>query len=113
MLSKPNRLVRQRDFTALFDNAKSFQGRELVLKVYAKGGKGVRIGVIISKKSAKKAVMRNRLKRLIRETMRAFVPLFPEGTDIAVITRPGVERVEEKQILFSLRQLAEKALRYQ
>ena len=54
MLAKTNRLARQKDFDALFRNAKSFQAKELALRVYQKGGKGVRIGVIVSKKSAKK-----------------------------------------------------------
>ncbi len=111
MLSKANRLTRQKDFSSLFREAKSFQSRELVLKVFEKKGTGgVRAGVIISKKSAKKAVTRNRLKRLIREMLATFIPRFPIGTDLAVITRQGAEHMEETHILSSLHALLEKAV---
>ena len=110
MLPKGNRLTRQKDFSSLFREAKSFQSRELVLKVFQKEGGRVRAGVIVSKKSAKKAVTRNRLKRLIREMLATFIPRFPAGTDLAVITRQGAERMEEARILSSLHTLLEKAV---
>lgn len=110
MLSRLHRITKQKDFDVLFRKAKSFQGKELVLRVREFGEGETRAGVIVSKKSAKKATTRNRLKRLIRETLAVFIPLFPKGTDVVVIARPGAEKADEKQILSSLRALLEKAL---
>lgn len=111
MLPRAHRITKQKDFDILFRKAKSFQGKELVVRVRDRGEGKVRVGVIVSKKSAKKATARNRLKRRIRETLPLFIPLFPKGTDIVVITRPGAETVDEKQILSTLRTLLEKAIK--
>ncbi len=46
-----------------------------------------RVGVVASKKVAKQAVRRNRLKRLMRESFR--YRHHPEGFDFVVIARPG------------------------
>ena len=52
-----------------------------------------RMGVTISKKVAKRAVDRNRIKRIIRETFRLKQHKLP-GFDIIVIAKPGVTKLD-------------------
>ena len=85
--------------------------RLFVLYVTENQTKENRLGVSISRKVGK-AVVRNRLKRLIKEHFRQFNSYMDKGYDIVVIARVGlgVLKKEEafKKIGCALRSLAEK-----
>ena len=69
-----HRLKRQRDFDAVFNNGKRAYSDNLTL-VYIKRQSGeTKIGVSISKKHGG-AVVRNRIKRLLRAV---YIPLLPK-----------------------------------
>ena len=88
MLSKENRLRRRRDFDTLFKTGKSVGAHELVLK-YSKSAKDqpTRLAFIISAKTEKLAVKRNRAKRQMREVARPYLKLLKPGYDAAFIVR--------------------------
>lgn len=46
-----------------------------------------RIGVTVSRKVDKRAVVRNRIKRYVKETLRHLVPRIALGVDLVVIAR--------------------------
>jgi len=56
-------------------------------------GSGRRLGITVTKR-VKNAVHRNRIKRLVREVFRRNRQLFPEGSDVVVIARPGAEKLD-------------------
>lgn len=56
-----------------------------------------RIGFIISKKSVKHAVKRNRIRRIIREEFRLY-PHAYQHKDIVVLTRKGANQLESKAL---------------
>jgi len=62
-----------------------------------------RLGLAISKKNAKRAVDRNRIKRLIRESFRKNLQILP-AIDLVVMAKPVTKRAENKQIFQSLEQ---------
>jgi len=62
----------------------------------------VRIGIIVSKRVAKQAVIRNRIKRIIRESFRLQQPGL-SGADIIVIARSECRNMDKK----SLREVAD------
>ena len=73
MLKKENRLKNKRAFTATYSN-NNVVGNDLMV-VYAGKPKTdkncpTRVGFVVSKKVHKRAVKRNRIKRLIRENIR-------------------------------------------
>ncbi len=66
-----------------------------------------RLGLAVSKKSARRAVDRNRVKRLAREQFRHAQWSLP-AVDLVVMTRPGIADHTNQQISASLaRHLAE------
>ncbi|PTB98362.1 ribonuclease P protein component, partial [Thalassospira xiamenensis] len=54
-----------------------------------------RIGVTVSKKRAKRAVDRNRIKRQIRETFRLKQHKIP-AFDIVIIAKPGITKLDNE-----------------
>jgi ribonuclease P protein component len=68
----------------------------------------LRIGFVVSKRIAKRAVDRNYLKRLLSEAMRAALPRLPSGLDIVVSARQQASsadlRTLEQDMLTLLRQ---------
>jgi len=69
-----------------------------------------RLGLVISRKAARTAVARNRIKRLVRESFRnTQQPL--GGLDIVVIGRPGIALQANRVITESLDKLWEKLIK--
>ena len=67
-----------------------------------------RIGFVVSKRIAKRAVDRNYMKRLLSEAMRGLLPRLPGGIDIVVSARQKANtanlRILEQDMLTLLRQ---------
>jgi len=56
-----------------------------------------RLGLVVSRKVDKRAVGRNRIKRVLRETMRHVYPALGSG-DYVVLARPDAKTAENKRI---------------
>lgn len=50
-----------------------------------------RFHVVVSKKTAPKAVMRNRTRRLLKEAIRAYQKKLKQGVDCLIIVQPAFE----------------------
>lgn len=64
-----------------------------------------RIGITVSAKVSKRAVVRNRIKRRIRAALRELLPGFATGWMIVVIVQPVAVKCNYKEILQELKQL--------
>ncbi len=62
-----------------------------------------RLGLAISKKNAKRAVDRNRIKRIIRESFRLNCQNLP-AIDLVVMAKPNTKHADNPQIFNSLEQ---------
>jgi ribonuclease P protein component len=79
------RLRRASDFAAL-RQAERWQGRHFLLRWRMASETGARLGLAVSRKVSKRAVERNRIKRVVRESFRAEREDLP-ALDILVIAR--------------------------
>jgi len=60
-----------------------------------------KIGLAVSRKVSKKAVERNRIKRLVRESFRRYKPELV-GLNIVFVAKPALVNMSNKQISFHL-----------
>jgi ribonuclease P protein component len=79
------RLRRAADFAAL-RHAERWQGRHFLLRWRTASEGSARLGLAVSRKVSKRAVERNRIKRVVRESFRAERARMP-ALDVLVIAR--------------------------
>ena len=85
------RLKATEDFKRIQSKGKRVRSRCLALTYLSNGTDDIRLGISVSIRTAKAAVRRNRLKRVVRERFRAITPKIAPGYDyvIAIIVDPG------------------------
>lgn len=91
------RLLRSRSFKRVFANPRRFGGTGFQVLACRSESGHARLGLAISKRCAARAVDRNRLKRVIRESFRTVADQLPPldlvvlcGRDAATLTSPGL-----------------------
>jgi ribonuclease P protein component len=97
-VNKRYRLSRSRDFDTVYRHGRSVSTRFLTLYWFPREEEGdePRLGVAVPK-SGGSAVVRNRLKRQIREAWRARIESLRPGHDYVIVARPGLaESVESR-----------------
>ncbi|HTM68755.1 MAG TPA: ribonuclease P protein component [Candidatus Binatia bacterium] len=87
MLDKRYRLTAEKDFAKLFAKGRAFQGRGVTVKAMRSRNEGPRIGFVVSTKVSKRAVVRNLVKRRMREIVRKRLPKLLGGVDMAILAR--------------------------
>ena len=85
MLNKANRINKTRDLQKVYRLGKASHTSALVIKFVAQEKK--RLAFVVSKKVSKKAVERNRIKRILREFLRQHIEYLASG-DYMVIVKP-------------------------
>ena len=97
-MHRRHRLSRSRDFDAVYRRGRSVSTRFLVLYWFARedaaGGDVPRLGLAVPK-AVGTAVVRNRIKRRLREAFRARLPKLPHGHDYVLVARPGLAEAAE------------------
>jgi ribonuclease P protein component len=122
-LPHPNRLKHWRSFQAIYQKGIRRSGRYLTLRGLPQHtnkldapnegmsppieevNSPTQIGISISQKVSKKAVVRNRIKRQIRAIFRQLLPRLSPGWQLVVVVRPGAQECEYAQFLRELEQL--------
>lgn len=112
-LPKANRLQRGREFKAVYKKGRRCSGKYLILRAFrdispAQGEAALpptQVGISISQKVSKKAVVRNRIKRQIRAIIRSLLPQLPSGWKIVVIVKPQAQGCKYEDFLRELKQL--------
>jgi len=83
--AKVNRITKDKEFDRAFKTGQSFYTKDLGIKAVNNGLSVLRLGILISTKVSKKAVVRNKLKRQIREIVKKESPQLKDGKDLVVI----------------------------
>ena len=93
-LQRTYRLQKNKHFQYVYRRGKSAACREIVL-LHARG-QGLKVGFSISKKIGN-AVVRNRVKRRLRECFRPYLSQLKYGWYV-VVARPGADRAEYRDL---------------
>ena len=96
-MQRRHRLSRSRDFDAVYRRGRSVSTRHLVLYWFAReddAGGSARLGLAVPK-AVGTAVVRNRLKRRLREVFRKRLPELPQEQDYVLVVRPGLAEAAE------------------
>ncbi|MCJ7786923.1 ribonuclease P protein component [Patescibacteria group bacterium] len=109
MLPKENRLKKNKDFKKVFKEGKGFKEDFLVLKKAKNNLKISRFGFVVSKTFFKKATLRNKIKRKLRESVRIKLNEIKKGIDGVVIASPGLETKDFREIKEIVNRLFKKA----
>ncbi|PIV45352.1 MAG: ribonuclease P protein component [Candidatus Nealsonbacteria bacterium CG02_land_8_20_14_3_00_37_10] len=109
MLSKNHRIRKKKDIEKIFKEGKNFRENSLVLKTVKNDLNAYRFGFIVSQKISKKANIRNKIKRRLREIVRLRMKSPEANTDNLFIALPGLEKKEFKQLEETIEKLFKKA----
>jgi ribonuclease P protein component len=91
MLPRINRLKKKQDIKKVFKKGKKIKEGLLVLKMAKNNLSQTRFGFIVSKKVSKKATIRNKIKRRLREIAGKKRKRVKKGLDVLLIAPPGLE----------------------
>ncbi|MGF1604623.1 MAG: ribonuclease P protein component [Thermosynechococcaceae cyanobacterium] len=114
MLSKRHRLRKTQDFLTVYQQGRRRDSADLSLRVYQRPpieGQTLptRIGISISQKVSKRAVVRNRVKRQLKAACHQILPHMTSGIDIVLVVRSTAPQCSYQQFLQQLKQLFTKA----
>jgi ribonuclease P protein component len=98
LVQRRHRLSRSRDFDAVYRQGRSVSTRFLVLYWFPRedGGSEPRLGIAVPR-TAGGAVVRNRVKRRLREVWRSRLARVPDGYDYVLVARAGLADAAEQR----------------
>lgn len=96
---KQYRLLKASDFSYVFDQAPIRVSHPTLLILAKPSAEAhARLGLVIAKKHAKRAVSRNKIKRLVRESFRNRRKNLP-AIDVIVLARKGADNLDNSELL--------------
>jgi ribonuclease P protein component len=100
-LPGPFRLASSR-YKRVFAQKRSVYGRTLVMWVTRGADAGRRAGVVVSKRTFRRAVDRNRAKRLLREAFRLSRHRLAPDVDVVLVARAGIAGKSCRDVVIDL-----------
>lgn len=98
MLNLKNRIRLANDFKDILKNGESFFCKNFYIKTKNNTLDNSRFGIIVSSKVSKKAVERNRLKRIIREIIKENLKDIKNKQDIVIILNNSIVNKKREDI---------------
>jgi len=109
-VNRRHRLSRSRDFDTVYRQGRSVSTRFLVLYWFGReDGEGARLGLAVPK-AVGTAVVRNRIKRRLRELFRERSGELPQDHDYVLVVRPGLAEAAESRGFDWLRERVDEIL---
>ena len=99
---KINSLKKENDFKKVFKQGQVFGNRTFVMYFLKNRSPVNRLGIIVSKKISKKAVVRNKIRRQIKEAYRLNEEKISHGYDVILIAREVIKTTDYHKIEKSL-----------
>jgi ribonuclease P protein component len=112
-LSQAHRLQDRRDFQLVYQKGSRHRSPHLTLRALSNSSDLIeiptRLGISISQKVSKKAVIRNRIKRQLKGAFRELLPQIASGWKLVIVVSPEASQCEYEHFLRELKQLLIKA----
>ena len=90
MLPRKSRLTKGKDFKEVARKAKSIHSHLFLIKALFSPEVTTRFGIIVSTKVSKKATIRNRIKRQVREIIRRELPRVKNNYNVMIIVKDSI-----------------------
>jgi ribonuclease P protein component len=100
-------LTRPQDFAAFQHEGTARSHPLLAMRFRRTDGESARFGLATGRKLGT-AVVRNRVRRRIREALRAMAPSFQPGWDVLIIARPALIEADHQTLVGALRRLLQR-----
>jgi ribonuclease P protein component len=114
-LPRQHRLKKRRDFQAVYRQGIRRAGKHLILRALELPLTGetsispTLVGISISQKVSKKAVIRNRIKRQIRAAIRELLPIMANGWHIVIVVKSEATECQYEHFGQELKHLLSRA----
>lgn len=99
-----HRLLTSRDYQRVFDDPVRVSGQAFTLLARSGDQEHARLGLVVAKRNAARAVLRNRVKRQVREAFRRRQDRLP-AMDMIVIARRGIDKLDKRELADALAEL--------
>lgn len=109
--SRRLRLLTKADFQSVFDRSNKVNQKYLLALFKPNENNTARLGLIIGKRVAKKAVSRNQFKRIIRESFRQHQNRLP-NLDMIIIARQQCDQLDKATLREGIDKLWEKLVQH-
>lgn len=103
-MRKCERLTKNKEFKNVYKAGRRWSGPFFTMYIKKNGSNCTRLGVSVSKRVGN-SVVRNRVKRRIKEIFRINMGKIKKGFDIVVSTKPAISTAEFKDIEKELKRL--------
>lgn len=109
MLKKESRLLKKKDFDAVWQKGRSSFDKALGVKILPNNLEFNRFGIMVGLKVSKKAVERNKIKRRLREIVQGESENLKKGFDVVITVLPAALDKEysslEESVEFNFKRL--------
>lgn len=108
MLKRINRLKKRYQFNYVYKSGEHFSGEHMVLYVVSSKTKNIKVGLAVTKKVGH-AVVRNKIRRRLREIIKKQVPNLKQNNNIIVVARDNISSASFEKLSNEFLKLIKKA----
>lgn len=108
MLKRNNRLKKRYQFNYVYKSGEHFSGEHVVLYFVSSKTKSVKIGFAVTKKVGH-AVVRNKVRRRLREIMQKHLPFIKQNYNIIVVAKDTITSATFQDLSSEIEKLIKKA----
>ena len=108
MLKRINRLKKRYQFNYVYKSGEHYSGEHIVLYVASSKTKNIKVGLAVTKKVGH-AVVRNKVRRRLREIIKKQVPNLKQNNNIIIVARDNINEASFEKLSNEFLKLIKKA----